>query len=148
MAATSDESKDDNLWLSLLGQARAAESEHCTAVVLGESGCGAEALIQRLHVEATQGTQEPRVLQDSLSFSHVSIGAGKAAKRGGNQPHADAAKQKPVPLVHAESVPNREPNTSSGTVVPVPILDRSAAVKLAVKILEVWNKDPNWECLR
>ena len=33
--------------------------------------------------------------------------AAAAAKRSGNQPHAEAAK--PVPVVQAESVPNRDP---------------------------------------
>ena len=36
--------------------------------------------------------------------------AGAAAKRGGNQPHANAAKQTLAPVVQAESVPNREPS--------------------------------------
>ena len=35
--------------------------------------------------------------------------AGAAARRGGNQPHANAAEQTLVPVVQAESVPNREP---------------------------------------
>ena len=35
--------------------------------------------------------------------------AGAAAERSGNQPHASAANQLQVPVVQAESVPNREP---------------------------------------
>ena len=33
-----------------------------------------------------------------------------AAERSGNQPHASAANQLQVPVVQAESVPNREPS--------------------------------------
>ena len=36
--------------------------------------------------------------------------AGAAAERSGNQPHASAANQLQVPVVQAESVPNREPS--------------------------------------
>ena len=36
--------------------------------------------------------------------------AGAAAERSGNQPHANAADQVQVPVVQAESVPNREPS--------------------------------------
>ena len=35
--------------------------------------------------------------------------AGATAERSGNQPHASAANQLQVPVVQAESVPNREP---------------------------------------
>ena len=35
--------------------------------------------------------------------------AGAAAERSGNQPHASAANQLQVPVVQAESVPNRDP---------------------------------------
>ena len=35
---------------------------------------------------------------------------GAAAERSGNQPHASAANQLQVPVVQAESVPNREPS--------------------------------------
>ena len=48
------------------------------------------------------------LLGSDKEAAEAPVGAAAAAKQSGSQPQAEAAK--PVPVVQAESVPNREPS--------------------------------------